>query len=209
VALEGGAADARYRVAACFFASLFKPNKGKSKEFVNHKASPSPSGKEPIVVADRQIREFAPEHEPRREGLRPDPHANQNSPGLEPLPQAVSAKRSFLHQLLREAALAIRAGDARAAELQQELDEMAVLKHEMAETIRSERARADAAEERAKAAETHANCVEQRARAMIRSLDGRVEAAEVRLQAAQSWIEQVRRVVMRHRERGHFGSGGA
>jgi hypothetical protein len=168
---------------------------GASKEFVNYKASPSPSGWERIVVADRRIREFAPAHEPHWEGLRPDPHANQNSPGLEPIPKAGSAKRSFLHQLLREAALAIRTGDARAAELQQELDEKAVLEHEMAETIRSERARADAAEERATAAEARADCLEQRAQGMIRSLEGRVEAAEARLQAAQSWIEHVRRTL--------------
>src|SRR5687767_8754114 len=158
--------------------------KGGSKEFVNHKASPSPSGKERIVVADRRIREFAPEHEPHREGLRPDPHANQNSPTLEPLPPAGCAKRSFLQELLRDAAAALRAGEVRTAELQHELDEMAVLGHEMSETIRSERARADAAEERAKAAEEHAACVEQRAKAMIRSLERRAEAAEARLQAA-------------------------
>jgi hypothetical protein len=153
------------------------------------------------VVADRRIREFAPEHE--REGLRPDPHANQNSPSLEPIPKAVSAKRSFLGQLLREATRAIRAGEARTAELQHE---MAVLEHEMAETIRSERARADAAEERATAAEEHAICVEQRTQAMIRSLERQAEAAEARLQAAQSWIEQVRRVVAGSHNRGRFDS---
>jgi hypothetical protein len=179
---------------------LFKSNRGERKEFVNHKASPSLSGGERIVVADRQIREFAPEHE--REGLRPEPHANQNSPSLEPLPKAGSAKRSFLGQLLREAARAIRAGEARAAELQQELDEMAVLEHEMAATIGSERARADAADERAAAAEEHAKCVEQRAQAMIRSLERQAEGAEARLQAAQSWIEQVRRVVAGPHNRG-------
>jgi hypothetical protein len=176
---------------------LFKPNRGERKEFVNHKASPFLSGKERIVVADRRIREFAPEHDSHREGLRPDPHANQNSLRLELLPRSGSARRSFLEQLLREAALAIRAGEARAAELQQKLDDMMVLTHEMAETIRSERARADAAEERATAADEHAKCVEQRAQTMIRRLERRTEAAEARLQAAQSWIEQVRRVVAR------------
>jgi hypothetical protein len=191
-------------ILECRFATLFKLNRDEGKGFVNHKASPFRTGRERIVVADRRIREFAPEHE--REGLRPEPHANQNSPRLEPLPKAVSAKRSFLEQLLRDAALALRAGEARAAELQQEI---AVLEREMAATIRSERARADAAEESAKAAEEHAKCVEQRAQAMIRSLERRAEAAEARLQAAQSWIEQVRRVVAGPHNGGHFGSLGA
>ena len=135
-------------------------HRGERKEFVNHKASPSyqaGSGLWSLIVGYGSSLQST-----SREGLRPDPHANQNSPGLEPIPKAVSAKRSFLRQLLREATRAIRAGDARTAELQQKLDEMAVLEHEMAETIRSERARADAAEERATAAEEHANCVEQR-----------------------------------------------
>jgi methyl-accepting chemotaxis protein len=147
------------------------------------------------VVADRRIPEFAPEHEPQREGLRPDPHANQNAPSIEPLAKAGSAKSSFLQQLLREAALAIRAGEARAAELQQELDQMAALGQEMAETIRSERARAEAAEERARAAAEHAKGVEQRAQTTIRNLVQRADATEGRLHAALCWIEEVRSVV--------------
>jgi chromosome segregation ATPase len=147
------------------------------------------------VVADRRIPEFAPEHEPHREGLRPDHHANQNSPSPEPLAKAGSAKWSFLQQLLREAALAIRAGQSRAAELLQELDQMAARGQEMAETIRSERARAETAEERARAAEEHAEGVEQRAQATIQNLVQRAEVAEGRLHAAQCWIEQVRSVV--------------
>ena len=147
------------------------------------------------MVADRRIREFAPEHEPRREGLRPDPHANQNSPRLEALPAPASARSSFIKQLLREAAFAIKAGEARAAELQQQLDRMAALGQEMAEAIRSERARADAEQESAKAAKEHAEHLEKRAQGTIRNLERRADVAEARLQAAQSWIEQVRSVV--------------
>jgi hypothetical protein len=147
------------------------------------------------VVADRRIREFVPDHELRREGLRPDPHANQNSPRPEALPTERSARSSFIQQLLREAAFTIKAGAARAAELQQQLDQMAALGHEMAEAIRSERARADAEQESAKAAKEHAERLEQRAQGTIRDLERRADVAEARLQAAQSWIEQVRSVV--------------
>ena len=157
------------------------------------------------MVADRRIREFAPEHEPCREGLRPDPHANQNSPRLDVLPTAGSARASFLQQPLREATFAIKAGEVRAAELRQQLDQMTALGHEMADAIRSERARADAEQESTKAAKEHAERLEQRARVTIRNLERRADVAEARLQAAQSWIEQVRSVVVGNPDPATFG----
>ena len=159
-----------------------------------------------MVVADRQMREFAPEPEPHRDEPRPDPPANQNSPENKPRPKPGSVKWSFLQQLLREAAVALRAGEARAAEFQQELNQMAALAQEMAETIRSERARADAAEERAKAAEEQAKRVQERAQTTIRSLERRAEVAEASLHAAQSWIEQVRSVISRSPEQATEGA---
>ena len=68
----------------------------------------------------------------------------------------------------------------------------ATVEQQMEAAMRSEQARADAAEARAKTAEDRLAVIEKRALAAIRVLERRAEAAEARVQAAESWIERVR-----------------
>jgi|SRR5215212_4071095 chromosome segregation ATPase len=138
------------------------------------------------MVADRLVREPAWGQDPseRAPGARSAGAAETRSPPQQLLPQ-----------LMREAARALHAAEARASALEDEMARGAALEQQMEAALRSEQARADAAETRAKAAEERLAAIEKRALAAIRVLERRAEIAEARVHAAESWIERVRSAV--------------
>lgn len=144
------------------------------------------------MAANRLTREFAWEREPSEEA----PSAGAASRTESSLPdRGATARSHLLPQLLRDAARALQAAEARATALEQQIADASAVRQQMAEMIRREQARADAAEERAREAEARVETLEQRALAAIRMLERRAEVAEARVQASESWIERVRKAV--------------
>jgi len=144
---------------------------------------------EETMVADRRVREIARGQDPIAERQRlGTAHAPDDGS-----PQAGAGAPSpfLLPQLMHEAARALHAAEARAAELEEQITRAASVEQQMEAAVRSEQARADAAESRAQAAEDRLAVIEKRALAAIRVLERRAEVAEARVQAAESWIERV------------------
>ena len=144
------------------------------------------------MVADRLVCEPARGQDPverpsrARAGMRDD---------FGPAAEGRSQAPHLLPQLMREAARALHAAEARAAALEDEMVRAAAHEEQMDAALRSEKVRADAAEARAKAAEERLAAVEKRALAAIRVLERRAEAAEARVRAAESWIDRVRSAI--------------
>ena len=143
------------------------------------------------MAANRLTREFAWEREPSDEA----PSAGAASRTESSVPDRTTVRSHLLPQLLRDAARALQAAEARATALEQQIADASAVRQQMAEMIRHEQARADAAEERAREAEARLETLEQRALAAIRRLERRAEVAEARVQASESWMERVREAV--------------
>src|SRR5215208_5383723 len=141
------------------------------------------------MVADRLVREPARGQDPvvDRQRLGRALAQDDRSPQAGAGPSAPY----LLPQLMREAARALHAAEARAAELEEQMTRAAAVEQQIEAAMRAEQARADAAEARAQAAEDRLAVIEKRALAAIRVLERRAEVAEGRVQAAESWIERV------------------
>jgi hypothetical protein len=138
------------------------------------------------MVADRLVREPAWGQDPSERSQR------ARSAGSA---ETRSHSQQLLPQLMREAARALHAAEARASALEDEMARSAALEQQMEVALRAEQSRADTAEARAKAAEERLEAIEKRALAAIRVLERRAEVAEARVRAAESWIERVRSAV--------------